>query len=149
MATVKAEGARRGAVAAERVQHLAGEFGEHRGIVFAVDHETFSTSAHAALDIRHRADGGPVIAKLVDGDVVAETFPNMIGSHTAADDVGVIRRNVEEAASAHGGVVNQRDGTDGRAEAGAEDGQLGVALLFEPAKAAPSIKNRLAVGLKR
>jgi len=79
-----------GAMAAEGIEHLAGKFGEHGGIVLAVDHERVAVCAHAAFDKRHRTDRSPVVAEFVDGDVVAETFPNMVGGHTLADNVGVI-----------------------------------------------------------
>src|SRR5712664_1148802 len=66
------EGARVGAVAAEGVEHLAGEFREHGRVVLAVDHEGVAAGAHAALDVGHGANGGPVFAEFVDGDVLAE-----------------------------------------------------------------------------
>jgi len=59
-----------GAMPAEGVQHLAGERGEHGGVVLAVDHESGAAGAHAALDVGHGADGSPVFAKLVDSHMV-------------------------------------------------------------------------------
>src|SRR5215471_1493302 len=136
-------------VAAKRIEHLARQFGEHGGVVFAVDHEAVAASAHAALDVRHGADGCPVIAELVDGDLVAKAFPDVVGGHTSADNVGVIGRNVEEAAGANSRVMDQSYVADGRADARAKDADLGVTLLLEPAEAAPGVQDGLAVGLKR
>src|SRR2546425_7416341 len=42
----KFEGARVGTVAAQRVEHLAGEFGEHGGVVFTVEHEGVASGTH-------------------------------------------------------------------------------------------------------
>lgn len=70
MAAGEFEDAGVGAVAAEGVEHLAGEFGEHGGVELAVDHEAGAASAHAAFDIGHGADGGPVVAKFVHRDVL-------------------------------------------------------------------------------
>src|SRR5713101_8810416 len=75
------EGAGVGSVAAKGVEHLAGEFGEHGGVVLAVDHEGGAAGAHTTLDVGHGADGGPVLAELVDGDVVAKAFPDVVGGH--------------------------------------------------------------------
>src|SRR5258707_15270477 len=85
------EGAGVGAVAAEGVEHLAGELGEHGGGVLAVDHEGGAAGAHAALDVGLWAGGGPVFAEFVDGDVLAEAFPDVVGGHALADDVSIIR----------------------------------------------------------
>src|SRR6266851_3072611 len=142
------EGAGVGTVAAEGVQHLAGEIGEHGGVVLAVDHEGVTTGAHAALDVGHGADGGPVLAELVDGDVVAKAFPDVVGGHALADDVGVVRGDMEEAAGADAFVMNEGDVADGGADAGAEDAKLGVALLIEPVEAATGVLDGLAIGLE-
>src|SRR6266700_160812 len=142
------EGAGVGAVVAEGVEHLAGELREHGGVVLSVDHERVAAGAHAALDVGHRADGRPVFAKLVDGDVVAKAFPDMISGHALADDVGVIGGSVEEAAGADAFVMDESDVSDGGADAGAENPEPGVALLLEPVEAAASVLDGLAVGLK-
>ncbi len=142
------EGAGVGAVATEGVEHLAGEFGEHGGVVLAVDHEGVAASAHAAFDVGHRADGGPVFAEFVDGDVVAKAFPDVIGGHALADDVSIVGGDVKEAASADAFIVNESDVADGGADAGAEDAKLGVALLIEPVEAAAGVLYGLAVGLE-
>jgi len=149
VAAVEREGAGIGAVATEGVEHLACELGEHGGIIFAVDQEGFAAGAHAALDVGHGADGRPVIAKLVHGDVVAEAFPDVGGGHALADDVGEIGGDVEEAAGADGFVMDQGDVTHGGANAGSEDAEARVALLLEPAEAAARVLDGLAVGLKR
>jgi len=149
MAAVEREGTRRGAVAAEGVEHLAREFGEHGGVVSAVNHEAVAASTHAALDVRHGTNGRPVIAEFVHRNVVAKAFPDVIGGHALADDVSVVGGDVKEAADADGGVVDQGDVTNGGADARAEDTELGVALLLKPAEAAAGIQDRLAVGLKR
>ena len=148
MAAGEFEGAGVGAVAAEGVQHLAGQFGEHRGVVLAVDHEGVAAGAHAALDVGHGADGGPAVAEFVYGDVVAKAFPDVIGGHALADDVGVVGGDVEEAAGADAFIVNESDVADRRADAGAEDAELGVALLLEPVEAAAGVLDGLAVGLQ-
>ena len=148
VAAVEFEGAGIGAVAAEGVEHLSGEFGEHGGVVLAVDQEAVAAGAHAALDIGHRADGGPVVAELVDGDVLAQAFPDVIGGHTLADNVGVVGRDMEEATGADGRIVHKGDVANGRAETGAENAEFGEALLFEPAEAAAGILDGLAVGLE-
>src|SRR5207302_11467849 len=121
-----------GTVAAEGIEHLAGEFGEHGGVVLAVDHVGGATSAQAALDVRHGADGGPVFAKFVDSDMVAKAFPDVFGGHAMADDVGVVGGDVEKTAGADAFIVNESDVPDRGTDAGAEDAELGVALLFEP-----------------
>ena len=88
------------------------------------------------------------MAKFVHGDVVSKAFPDVIGGHALAYDVGIIRGNVKEAADADGGVVHQRDVTDGGADAGAENAELRVALLLEPTEAAARVQNSLTVGLE-
>src|SRR5207244_13006173 len=85
---------------AEGVQHLAGERGEHGGVVLAVDHESGAAGAHAALDVGHGADGSPVFAKLVDSHMVAKALPDVVGGHTLADDIGRVGRDVENTAEA-------------------------------------------------
>src|SRR6266851_4361816 len=142
------EGAGVGSVAAKGVEHLAGEFGEHGGVVLAVDHEGGAAGAHTTLDVGHGADGGPVLAELVDGGVIAETFPDVVGGHALADDVGVIGGDVEEAAGADAFIVNEGDVADGGADAGAEDAKPGVALLLEPVEAATGVLDGLAIGLE-
>ena len=148
VATGEFESAGVGAVAAEGVEHLACKLREHGGVVLAVDQEAVAARAHAALDVGHRADGSPVFAELLDGDVVAEAFPDVIGGHALADDVGVIGRNMEEASGADRFIVDKGDVANGRAEAGTENTEFGVALLFEPAEAAAGVLNGLAVGLE-
>ncbi len=148
MAAMKFEGAGVGAVVAEGAEHLAGEFGEHRGVVFAVDQEAVAAGAHATLDVGHGADGGPVFAEFVDGDMLAEAFPDVIGGHALADDVGVIGGDVEEAAGADGKVVDESDVANRGAQTGAENAEFGEALLLEPAEAAAGVLNGLAVGLE-
>ncbi len=142
------EGAGIGAVAAKGVEHLAREMGEHGGVVLAVDHEGGTAGAHAAFDVGHGTDGGPVFAEFVDGDVVAKAFPDVIGGHALADDIGVVGGDVEETAGADAFVVNKSDVADRGADAGAEDAELGVALLFEPVEASSAILDSLAVGLQ-
>jgi hypothetical protein len=137
-----------GAVAAEGVEHLAGEFGEHGGVIFSVEHECLATGAHTAFDVGHGADGGPVFTQLVNGDMVSKTFPNVIGGHALADDVGVVGGHVEKAAGANAVVVDKSDIPDGGTDAGAEDAKFGVTLLFEPVKAAAGVLDGLAVGLE-
>ena len=148
MAAGEFEDAGVGAVAAEGVEHLAGEFGKHGGVVLAVDHEAGAASAHATFDIGHGADGGPVFAKFVDGDVTFETFPDVVGGDALADDVGVVGGDVEETTGADGFVVDEGDVADGGTETCAEDAELGVALLFEPAKAAAGVLDGLTIGLE-
>jgi len=148
MAAGEFEGAGVSSVAAEGVEHLSGELGEHGGVVFAVDHEAGTASAHATLDVGHGANGGPVVAKFVDGNVTFETFPDVVGGHALADDVGVVGGDVEETTGADGFIMDEGDVADGGTETGAEDAELGVALLFEPAKTAAGVLDGLAVGLE-
>src|SRR5437016_13889440 len=107
-------------MAAEGINHLSGELGEHGGVVLAVDHEGVAAGAHAALDVGHGTDGGPVFAELVEGDVVAKAFPDVVGGHALADDVGIVGGDVEEAAGANTFVWNQSDVAARGAAAGAE-----------------------------
>ena len=148
MTTVKFQGSGVGAVAAKGVEHLPGEFGEHGGVVLAVYQETGAANSHAAFNVRHGADGSPVFSKLVDGHVMAKTLPDVVGGHTLTDDVSVVSGDVEEAAGADGGVVDQGDGTDRGAQAGTKDAEFGVALLLKPAEAAAGVADGLAVGLE-
>ena len=148
MAAGEFEGAWVGAVAAEGVEHLAGKIGEHGGIVAAVHHEGVAPGTHAAFDEGHGADGGPVFAEFIDTDMISKTFPDVVGGHALADDVGVIGGDVEKAASADAVIVDEGDVADGGADAGAEDAELGVALLLEPVEAAASVLDGLAVGLE-
>ena len=136
------------AVAAEGIEHLARELGEHGGVVLAVDHERGAACAHTALDIGHGTDGGPVFAELVHGDVVSKGFPDVIGRHALADDVGVVGGNVEKTSGANAFIVNESDVADGGADAGAKDAELRVALLLKPGEAAAGVLDGLAVGLK-
>ena len=149
MAAVEGKGAGFGAVAAERVEHLAAKFGEHGGVVFSVDEEGVAVGAHAAFDVGHGADRGPEVAQFLDGNVVAKALPDVVGGHALADDVGVVSRKMEEAAGFDGGVVHKGDVADRGAETGAEDADARVALLLEPAEAAASVMDGLAVGLER
>src|SRR5437016_7656963 len=137
-----------GTVAAKGVEHLAGELGEHGGVVLAVDHESGAACAHTALDIGHGTDGGPVFAELVDCDVVAKAFPDVIGRHALADDVGEVRGDVQETAGADAFIVDESDVADRGTDAGAEDAKLGVTLLLEPVEAAAGVLDSLAVGLE-
>src|SRR5205823_3143321 len=146
VAAVKAECMGRGAIAAEGVEHLAGEFREHGRVVFAVDHQAIAVGAHATLYVRHGTDGRPVMAKFVHGDVVAKAFPDVIGGHALAYDVGIIRGNVKEAADADGGVVHQRDVADGGADAGTENAEFRVALSHEAAVEGGRVQNSVTVG---
>src|SRR5260370_6648107 len=139
VATGEFEGTGIRTVAAEGVEHLAREFREHGGVVLAVNHEGVAAGAHAAFNIRHRADGAPIFAEFVDGDVVAKAFPDVIGGHALADDVSVIGGDVKEAAGADALVVNEGDVADRGANAGAEDPELRVTLLLEPVEAAAGI----------
>jgi len=148
VAAMEFEGTRFGTVAAEGVKHLAGEFGEHGRVVFAIDQEGGAAGAHAAFHVGHRANGSPELAQFLDGYMVPKTLPNVIGGHALADDVGVVGGDVEKAAGANGGIVDQGDVADGRANAGAEDSELGVTLLLEPAEAAAGVLDGLAVGLE-
>jgi hypothetical protein len=142
------EGAGIGAVAAEGVQHLPRELGEHGGVVLPEEHEGVAAGAHAAFDVGHGADGGPVCAEFVDSDMVPETFPDMIGGHALANDVGVVGGDVEEAAGTDAVVVDEGDVADRRADAGAKDAEFGVPLLLKPVEAAAGVLDGLAVGLE-
>lgn len=147
--TGELEGAGIGAVGVQGVEHLSGELGEKGRIVFSVHHEGSAAGAHTAFDKRHGADGGPVFAEFVHGDVLAEALPNVIGGHALGDHVGEIRGNVEEAAGMHAGVVHEGDVADAGADAGAKNADTLKALLFEPAQAALGVVDGLAIGLKR
>src|SRR4029077_20127284 len=98
---------------------LAGEVGEHGGVVLAVDHKRGAAGAHAPFGGGGGGDGGPVFAEFVDGDVVAEAFPDVVGGHALADDVGVVGGDVEKAAGADAFVMNEGDVAHRRADAGA------------------------------
>lgn len=149
VAAVELQAARLGTVAAEGVEHLPAEFREHCGVVFAVDEEGFRGCAHAAFDVRHRTDRRPVFAKFVDGNVLAQAFPDVVRGHTLTDDVGVVGGEVEEAAGFDGGIVHQRYVSDRGTEASAKNTQPCVPLLLEPSQAAASVVDGLAVGLNR
>ena len=135
-------------MAAEGVEHLAGEFREHGGIVLAVNHEGGTASAHAALDKGHGADRGPIFAEFVNGDVVAKAFPDVVGGHALADDIGIVGGDVEEAAGANTFVVHESDVADRGSDAGAEDAELGISVLLEPMEAAARVLDGLAIGLE-
>src|SRR5713226_3299258 len=135
-------------MATEGGQHLFGQGGEESGIIFAVDHKSVFAGAEATLHVRHGADGRPVFAELVDSDMVAKGLPDVGGGHALANDVGKIGGNVEETASAEGGVVDQGDVADGRADAGTENAEAGKTLLLEPPDAAASVLDGLAIGLE-
>jgi hypothetical protein len=142
------EGEGVGTVTAEGVQHLAGEFGEHGGVELTVDHESGATGTHAALDVGHGADWGPVFAELIDGDVAAEAFPDVVGGHALADNVSIVSGDVEKAAGMDALVVSEGDIADRGADAGAEDAKPAIALLLEPVEAAAGVLDGLAVGLE-
>ena len=99
----------------------------------AIDQEGVAASAHAALDVRHRADGRPVLSKLVYGNVLAEAFPDVVGGHSLAHDICIVGGYMEEASGADGRVVDQGDVANGGADAGTQDAEFAVALPFEPA----------------
>ena len=148
MAAGEFEGAGFSAMATEGIEHLAGELGEHGGVVLAVNHESGAAGTHAAFDIRHGTDGRPIFAELVDGDVVAKAFPDVVGGHALADDVGEVRGDVKETAGADAFIVDESDVADRGTDAGAEDAKLGVTLLLEPVEAAAGVLDSLAVGLE-
>src|SRR5712692_6215806 len=148
VAAVEGKGTGMAAMAAEGGEHLLGKLGKHGGVVLAVDHEAVAAGAHAALDVGHGADGSPEFAEVVDGDMVAEAFPDMRGRHALANHVGKVGGDVEESAGTDGGVVDKGDIADGGANAGADNAEAGVALLFEPTKAAAGVLDGLAVGLE-
>src|SRR6266849_4831401 len=77
VAAREAESARMSSVAAERGEHLLGEFGQHGGVVFAVDHQAIAAGTLTTFDIRHGADRGPVVAEFINSDSVAKTLPNV------------------------------------------------------------------------
>ena len=56
---------------------------------------------------------------------------------------------MQERCRAHGRLVAHGDEADGRADAGAEDAEAVVALLFEPAQGAAHVEDRLAIRLDR
>src|SRR5690242_17860948 len=70
VAAMEFKGARFGPVAAERLKHLAGELGEHSGVVFAIDQESSAAGTQAALHIGHGANGSPELAQFLDGYMV-------------------------------------------------------------------------------
>src|SRR5712664_1487630 len=78
----------------------------------------------------------------------AQTFPHVRCCHSLTHDVGKIGRNMEEAAGANGGIVNQGDVADRGADARSENAQPRKALLLKPAQAAARVLDRLAVRLK-
>src|SRR5580693_976568 len=106
------EGSWIGTVAAEGVEHLPSELREHGGVVFAVDHQAGAAGAHAAFDVRHRANGGPVFAEFVDSDVAAKAFPDVVGGHALTDDIGVVGGDVEKAADTSGFIMDESDVAD-------------------------------------
>src|SRR6266446_7786348 len=87
-------------------------------------------------------------AEFVDGDMVFETLPDEIGGNSLTDDVGVVGGDVEKTAGADAFIVREGDITDRGAEAGAEDAEFGVTLLFEPVEAATGVLDGLAIGLE-
>ena len=135
-------------MATQRVEHLAGKLRKHSGVVLAVDHEGGAAGSHTALDVGHGTDGGPVFAEFVDGNVVAKAFPDVIGGHSLADNVGVVGGNVEETASANAFIVDESDVTDRGTDARAQNAESGIALLLEPVEAAAGVLDSLAVGLE-
>lgn len=148
MAAVQLHASGVGPMAAQGVEHLAAQLGEHGGVVLAIDEEGFAVGAHAALYVGYGADRGPEVAQLIDRNMVSKTFPDVIGGHALADDVGVVSGKVEEAAGFDGGVMHQGDVTNRRAKACSQDADAGVALLLQPAKAAAGVVDSLAIGLE-
>src|SRR5579859_6382206 len=130
-------------MAAEGIQHLTAELGEHRGVVFSVHEDGLPIGAHAPFDVGYGAYGSPVVAEFFHADMVAKALPHMVCSHALADNVGEIGGKVEEASGFDSRIVHQRNVADGRAQAGTEDAQPGVALLLEPAKAAAGVLDGL------
>src|ERR1700676_4849062 len=80
--------------------------------------------------------------------MLAQGLPDVDGGHALADYVGKVGGNVEKAAGANSGVMNQGDITDGGANAGTENAQTRKALLLKPAEAAAGILDGLAIGLE-
>src|SRR5579859_1775010 len=145
---MKLKRARVRTVAAQRRQHLPAELGEHGGVVFSVYEDGLAIGAHASFDVGYGAYGSPVVTEFFHADMVAKAFPDVVGGHALADNVGEIGGKVEEASGFDSRIVHQRDVADGRAEAGAEDPQPGVPLLLEPTEAAAGVLDGLAVGLE-
>ena len=109
MAALEFKAARISSVTAQGVKHLPAEFGEHGGVVFAIDEKRFAVGAHPTLDIGDRTDGSPIISKFVHGDMVAQAFPDVVCGHPLTDDIGIISGKVEKTASLDGCIVHQRD----------------------------------------
>src|SRR5262249_8494360 len=93
-------------------------------------------------------DGRPEVAEFVEGDVLAEAFPDVVRGHAVGDNIGEIGGYVKEAASVNAFVVHERDVADAGADAGAEDAEPRVALLLEPTENATRVLHGLAIGLE-
>ena len=126
--------------AVRNLYHLA-EIRDIDGFVGAFTEDGTFTDKSINVTYRGRGIGETVVN-------FAKAFPDMVGGHALADDVGVVGGNVEEAAGAEAFIVDQGYVADGGADAGAEDAELGVALLLEPVEASAGVLDGLAVGLE-
>src|SRR5438128_1880010 len=83
-----------------------------------------------ALHICHWRDRQPVFAKLVEADIVAKTLFYVPGREAFPNDIGDIARNVVKDRSVDRHIVSKSKKSDARTDAGADDADLFITLLF-------------------
>src|SRR5258705_9679845 len=130
-------------------EHVVSKFVPEGRIVAPAHHQETLASLAKPVHVWYGADGRPVTAKLVLRYLRPQSLPDMHRRHASADSIGKIRGDVQKCSGADCGVMRNRDRTDSGTNARADKAQPRVALPFEPAQAAPRVRNRLARGLQR
>ena len=140
------------AVAAEGVDHLERIFPGKRVVVIGVDDEdvfagAVGLGAFEALVIADGTDGGPERAEAILRETgLLDRLADMARALAGPDYVPKRSRRMIEGVHAQTRIVGAGEKGVTGAEAGAQDAEVFVALLFEPVKATADIDDGLAAG---
>lgn len=128
-------------------EDIEGELAEEGEVVGGMDDKDALGIGRELPHVGHGADGSEDLADEILGEAsVLEGSADVAGGLAGPDDVAEPGGGVIEGADAQARIHGGRDEGVAGAERGAEDAELGVALLLEPVEARADIEDGLPAG---
>ena len=135
-------------VAGKGINGLPRQLGQKSQIVGCVNDQRLLRPACELLKVRHRADAAPHGAQAVGVEMGLESLADVAGGLPVPYHIGHVGRSVIERRHSNTGIMRRRQECVTRAEAGAQNAKLGVAMLLQPIQTATYVQHALARGIE-
>src|ERR1700747_1496496 len=133
----------------ELADHLPRKFRKKSQIIVGVNDQRPLAISRELVEIDHRADGEPQSPQAFEVDGCLDPLANMASGLPVPGHVGKVGGRVIESGGPNAGIVRAGDESVTGTETGADEPELGVALLFEPIEAAADIDHTLSNRIER